>query len=125
MRSEVPAELISELRRLGNRELRLTLRQLSADERTRVLTMIEGSSPRPEPSFELLVGLSPWLLKAIEEARGGGPEEGRRQTPATSAALLSALDQLTAANENRREGPKVGSGTFVGRLLARRRARIA
>jgi len=121
MRPDSQAELMGELKRLSDRELRLTLGQFSAREREQVLTLIQQpEQPKPPtPSFDTLVGLSPWLLKAIEGARQTDVA-ARPLTPATRAALFESLSR--ASNE-RPSGATQGPthNTFIGRLLARRK----
>lgn len=114
--------LIAELRRLSNRELRLTLSELSPQERTRVLALIEDDRTDPQPSFETLAGLSPWLLRAIDEARSPEAAERERQTPATRAALLSALSQVAASDLTERPRTKPADIRFIRRLVARTRS---
>jgi hypothetical protein len=116
---------VAELKRLGDRELRLTLGQLSPLEREQVLALIEQpqSSKSPPASFETLVGFSPWLLKAIEAARQPGAG-AKSVTPATRNALLEAFDQLVGkSSAGRSQHP--AQNTFIGRMLARRKARLA
>lgn len=122
----MPPDLIAELRSLTDRELRLTLEQLEPDERARVLALIEQRDDvTVEPSFDTLAALSPWLLRAIDEAGSSGPSDGARQTPAARAALLAALDQVATANGKQGARPKPTSKTFIGRLAARASARPA
>jgi len=121
MRPDRSNPLVSELRGLSNRELRLTLRELSSQERAQVLQLLDVADPaEPAPSFETLVGLSPWLLKAVDETKLA---DGRtRFTPATRSALLRAL-QEAASSPDKPDAPETaGSGTFIGRMLARRKS---
>ncbi|HKC03562.1 MAG TPA: hypothetical protein VKC17_09695 [Sphingomicrobium sp.] len=122
MRPDAQAELIGELKRLSDRELRLTLGQLSPGERDQVLALIEEpETPEPPaPSFETLVGLSPWLLKAIEGAREPNVA-AKPLTPATRSALFDSLGRISnVRSSNATQRP--AHDTFVGRLLARRKA---
>jgi hypothetical protein len=125
MRSEQTAQLITELKGLSNRELRLTLQELKPHEREQVLALIERADrPKPAPTFESLVGLSPWLLKAIDAAKA--PPVGdaaQRLTEASRTALMAALDQLAALANDNAPTQKIASGTFVGRMMARRKRR--
>jgi hypothetical protein len=115
--------LLSELRSLSNRELRLTLRALSPQERAEVLGMLEPlEREESAPAFETLAGLSPWLLKAVDQAKSDGTQS--RLTPATRAALLRSLRELPAGGKAEAPGARQG-GTFIGRALARRKNRAA
>jgi len=111
------AQLISELRRLGNRELRVTLGALTSREREQVLGLLETAErPAVPPSFGTLAGLSPWLLKAVDRAKS---DDGRpRLTPDSRAALLRALGGLEATNEEGSARTTRGGATFFGRMLA-------
>jgi len=115
--------LLGELERLGSRELKLTLAQLSAEERAQVLGLLEaGALEAPAPAFEALVGLSPWLLKAVDETKSPGPA---RLTPATRSALSRALNEV-AGKDAANERPKAREpNTFIGRMLARNQRRRA
>ena len=126
MRPEARHALVAELKRLSHRELKRTLSQLDPDECAHVLALIEkADSPRRSPTFETLVGLSPWLLRAIDEAKAtpGHPDQGL--TPATREALLRALDRLSTADNNPVRIENRNNATFIGRLIARRKARAA
>lgn len=114
--------LLRELRALSKRELALTLKSFTADERTLVLALIRPPAAAPEEvPFSVLSQLSPWLLKAIEPDRGTGCPASL--TPATRTALKAALNEV-AAEQTRAQAPQFGSHSFVGRLLrARREAR--
>jgi len=115
-----------ELKRLSNRELKRTLSQLDPNECAHVLALIEKADPpMRSPTFETLVGLSPWLLKSIDEAKTTPDRPGQGLTPATRAALLRALDRLSTSDNKSVRVESTSGVTFIGRLIARRRARAA
>jgi hypothetical protein len=126
MRPEARHALVAELKRLSNRELKRTLSQLDPDECAHVLALIEkADTPARSPTFETLVGLSPWLLKAIDEAKATPGHPGQGLTPATREALLLALDRLSDPDKNSVRIESRSNGTFIGRMIARRKARAA
>jgi hypothetical protein len=107
-------ELIAELQRLRRRELERVLAVFSPSEREQLLKIIEAPQA-PEaamPSFETLVGLSPWLLKAADRAQGAASGKSTSMTPAARAALAEALGKLTASQPPktataRKEAPRL------------------
>jgi hypothetical protein len=124
MRPDARRALVAELKRLSNRELKRTLSQLDPDECAHVLALIEqADQPRQRPTFETLVGLSPWLLKAIDEAKAISGHRHQALTPATREALLRALDRLSVPDKNSMPIESGSGGTFIGRLIARRKSR--
>ena len=116
--------LLRELRSLSRRELQRTLGLLEAEERRRVLSLVEAIVPaEPEPSFQTLVGLSPWLLKAIGPA--GSSATQARRTPATQRALAAVLHDLAGKSGVRQPGDDLRRNTLIGRMLSRRAERVS
>jgi hypothetical protein len=90
--------LLSELKRMRQRELEATLAQLKPEEREQVLALIRLAEPaQPILSFETLVGLSPWLLKAADRAQAGENDGAASMTLAARAALAEAFGKLAGA----------------------------
>ncbi len=113
---------MSELRELSGRELRLTLNGLTPEERAEVARMLESAAaPSAAPSFELLVGLSPWLLKAVDEVKADAG--GASLTQATKAALLKALNQVATPGATSTARPFPPARALIRRLWARKGAR--
>ena len=108
--------LIAELKRLSHRELQLTLVELGSNERGHVLALIREAKAEQAtiPPFETLVGLSPWLLKAIDRGKAASSAARSPFTPATRSALAKALEQLASAKT-----PSMAGGTKQQSGLAR------
>jgi len=112
--------ILRDLRSLGPRKLERTLGLLDADERTQVLGLVKGDPvAASQVPFDALVGLSPWLLKAIDT---GATSAGRR-TPAAARAAAAALAELSSKPSLEAGAGDLDSSTFIGRMLMRRSAR--
>jgi len=85
--------LIEELRSLGARELKLTLASLTAAERAQVASLVE-TGQATQPSFEALVGASPWLLKKIDSASGDRAGATGAMSDATRRTLLEVANDV-------------------------------
>ena len=116
--------LLGELRNLGRRELELTLGFFQPAEREHVRRLIgdaRAGHGATVPSFDTLVGLSPWLLKAIDRSKSLEPAMSR-MTPATRAALAGALGKV--AHPRKSEQPsEPGILSVLSRMLGARRPR--
>ena len=98
------ADLIEELRALGDRDLRLTLRSLSSSEQDEVLALLEPAEAS-RPDFATLVGISGWLSKRIEVAHQmKGDEFAGGMTSATREVLVDCYQQLPKAISAPRRG---------------------
>ena len=84
--SPVLAELVVELHRLGKHDRNFILGRISEPERKLILAQLARIKVRPEPSFDALANLSPWLAESLAAARNGEP----RLTAAAREALLDA-----------------------------------
>lgn len=127
MRPEPLSELISELRTLSDRELRLTLGMLIRAEQDQVLAMLDADE-QPEPAFETLAAISPWLLKRLEAVRSGAKADCKAPavTPAARQALLGAFNQLVSKQAAAKPEPKRREAApLLGRIFARPRHRVA
>lgn len=117
-------ELLGELRRLGRRELRLTLAGLTPGEREQTLALLASEDRDETPSFKTFVSMSPWLLRAVDRARSSGQAEAPAMTAATRAALSEALRALDGREGPGEPAPRKRARGLAG-LFARRGSRTA
>lgn len=85
-------DLILELHQLGAGDRKAILQRLGDEEKTLILAQLDRIHKRPEPSFDALASLSPWLAESLAVARSGEPS----LTRATREALLDAERLLPA-----------------------------
>lgn len=120
VRPELEAMLV-ELRGLGPRDLRFTLSALKPQEQAEILELLE-TRPANSVSFETLAGISPWLIKRLEAARGTSlAVDGQVvMTRAAGDALNAALATLgTAPAHDPAKDSVSQSGSWLDRFLHR------
>jgi hypothetical protein len=114
MRGSSPAliDLMVELHQLRPADRRAILERLEPDDRGRIEAHLLKAMAPPEPSFDALAGLSPWLVESLAAARS---RNGNVLTPATSEALNEAERLLPRRAAESREAPQP---SLLDRLLA-------
>lgn len=113
--------MLVELRGLGPRDLRFTLSALDPQEQAEILELLD-TRPANSVSFETLAGISPWLTRRLEAARGTSLSvDGQLvMTRATGDALNAALASLgTAPAHEPVKDPVSPPGSWLDRFLHR------
>ena len=106
-------DLVAELQGLRPGERRALLARLEPGERQRIEGQLAKLAKRPEPSFDALACLSPWLAESLAEARSG--DKGNLPL-APRDALIEAERLLPSAKPAREAKP-----SLLDRFLARTR----
>jgi hypothetical protein len=88
-------DLIVELHQLGAADRYAILERLEPQERELIEAHLKRAAQRPEPSFDALAALSPWLADSLMAARAGQATLAR----ATCEALIDAERLLPSKAE--------------------------
>lgn len=88
-------DLILELHQLGAGDRKAILERLDDEEKKLILAQLGRIQKRPEPSFDALASLSPWLAESLAAARSGESS----LTRATREVLLDAERLLPSEAE--------------------------